>query len=64
MGERGKMMVSSAVSYRKISRINRNSNEDFGQRHEAYKESSRANKFLVMKNLFLGGSKSLSHLLV
>ena len=28
-----------------ISRINRESDEDFGQRHEAYKESSRANKF-------------------
>ena len=32
-----------------ISRIKRNSNEDFGQRHEAYKESSRANTFLVIK---------------
>ena len=35
--KRGKMMVSSTVSLQEISRINRNSNEDFGQRHEALK---------------------------
>ena len=45
----GKNDGFTAVSSHEISKIpeykNGNSNEDFGQRHEAFKESSRANNF-------------------
>ena len=47
--EKGENDVSSAVSSYEISRISEHEmeivNEDFGQRHEAFKESSRANNF-------------------
>ena len=44
-GRKGKNDGFFSSFLQEINRINRESDEDFGQRHEAYKESSRANNF-------------------
>ena len=63
-GRKGKNDGFFGSFLHEISRIKRNSNEDFGQRHEAYKESSRANSVLEMKNCSLKAQNRFSHLLV